>query len=154
MKKVFIFVFACIFISSCSTAKDTVPVQILAASLGNKINGFENMTEVSTDYIKYCMNSDLSLYSEYIVLYPFSGTEYNEIGIFKVKCEKSIEKGVAEVKNYLLFKKSNWDTRYMEDEFVKIENAEVCTLGKYILYAILNDGERENVIKTFEEILK
>lgn len=141
-------------ITSCAVAKDTVPVQILAACVGEEIDGFENLAEASTDYIKYCMSSDLSLYSEYIVLYPFSGTEYNEVGIFKVKDEGDVGDGKNEIEGYLKFKKDNWDTRYMGEEFNKIENAKVTSFGKYIMYTILNEDETKEATEKFIKTLK
>ena len=154
MKKLCISMVLCLLLTSCSKVKDDVPVQILATELGNEIDGYNNMAEASTDYINYCMNSDLSLYSEYIVLYPFAGTVYNEFGIFKVKNSDDIDKGIEEVKYYLNFKKENWDTRYLGEEFAKIEKAEVTTFGKYILYTILGDEEKKDVIDEFKENLK
>ncbi len=153
MKKLLVTAFICLLLVSCTAVKDDMPVQILASELGEEINGFKNLAEASTDYIKYCMNSDLGLYSEYIVLYPFSGTTYSEIGIFKIKNLKEIDKGVDEINGYLKFKKDNWDTRYLGDEFKKIENAKVTTFGKYILYTVLTEDESNKVIKEFKDEL-
>ncbi|MBQ8837045.1 MAG: DUF4358 domain-containing protein [Clostridia bacterium] len=154
MKKICFLLVLCILLCSCSSVKDDIPVQILAASLGEEIDGFENMAEASTDYIKYCMNSDLSLYSEYIVLYPFAGTVYNEFGIFKVKDKANLDKGIEEVNNYLAFKKSNWDTRYKSEELNKIEKAKTVNIGRYILYVILGSEDSAEVIEKFKEELK
>lgn len=153
MKKLCILLVFCFLFTACSAVKDDIPVQLLAMSIGKKINGFENLAEASSDYIKYCMNSDLSLYSEYIVLYPFAGTKYNEIGIFKVRDKGEIQNGIQEVEKYLLFKKSNWDTRYMGEEFEKIENAKVTAYGNYILYTILSENEAKTAIKNFKKML-
>ncbi len=153
MKKLCILLVFCFLFTACSAVKDDMPVQLLAMSIGKKINGFENLAEASSDYIKYCMNSDLSLYSEYIVLYPFAGTKYNEIGIFKVRDKGEIQNGIKEVEKYLLFKKSNWDTRYMGEEFDKIKNAKVTAYGNYILYTILSENEAKTAIKNFKKML-
>ena len=154
MKAFIVTVFLCAFLTSCTAVKDTVPVQILAASLGEEIEGFENLAEASTDYIKYCMSSDLSLYSEYIVLYTFAGTEYNEIGIFKVKNTSDTKAGAKEAERYLKFKKDNWDNRYRGDESKKIENAKVTVLCNYILYNVLEEKEASMVTKKFQSLLK
>lgn len=153
MKKLCILLVFCFLFTACSAVKDDIPVQLLAMSIGKKINGFENLAEASSDYIKYCMNSDLSLYSEYIVLYPFAGTKYNEIGIFKMRHKEEIQNGIKEVEKYLLFKKSNWDTRYMGEDFDKIKNAKVTAYGNYILYTILSENESKTAIKNFKKML-
>ena len=154
MKKLCILLILFFLFSSCSMIKDDMPVQLLSMAIGEKIEGFENLAEASTDYIKYCMGSDLSLYSEYIVMYPFSGTKYNEIGLFKVKDKKDLQKGINEVENYLKFKKSNWDTRYMGEEFKKIETAQIKSCGHYILYTILSESENKSAVRRFEKMLK
>ena len=154
MKKLLFTLIVCLLLMSCNSVKDDVPVQILAESLGKNITDFSNLSEASSDYIKYCMKSDLSLYSEYVVMYPFSGTKYNEIGIFKVKDQDSASDAAKELESYLMFKKSNWDTRYKGEEFSKIEHAKITTCGNYILYTILDEKEQENVIKQFQKELK
>lgn len=154
MKKVCLLLIFCFLFTSCSLVKDDMPVQLLAMAIGEKIEGFSNLAEASTDYIKYCMSSDLSLYSEYIVLYPFSGSKYNEIGIFKVRDKNNLQKGINEVNNYLKFKKSNWDTRYMGEEFKKIETAKIKSCGHYILYTILSESESKSAVRKFEKMLK
>ena len=59
---------------SCESVREDIPVQLLADTVGTKIEGFSHLSQASTEYIRYCMNSDLSLYDEYLILYPFSGT--------------------------------------------------------------------------------
>lgn len=154
MKRFFAIILFCCSLISCSAAKEDMPVQILAEKLGEEIDGFENLTEASSDYIKYCIGSDLSLYSEYIILYPFSGTVYNELGIFKVKDMNAVNEGIEEVKKYISFKKENWDMRYNSDEYKKIESANVTRFGKYILYTILDTEESKEVEKHFREELR
>ena len=143
----------CLSLFACSDVRDDIPVQILSERLLENINGSENMSEASTDYIKYCMESDLGIYSEYIVLYPFAGKIYNEIGIFKVRDEKDVEKAVSEVKSYITFKTENWDTRYMGEEFEKIKNSEIVPLGKYVLYTILSENEQKKVVEEYKKQL-
>lgn len=154
MKKFLCLLTVCLLLASCGQVNDAVPVQILADALGKEIDGYENLGQASSDYISYCMNSDLSLYEEYIVLYPFAGTVYNEIGIFKLKDASETEEGIAEIRRYLAFKKRNWDTRYRSDELSKIENAVVTCEGRYLLYTILNPDESQAVANRFEKELK
>ena len=153
MKKVCVLLLFCLLFTSCSQVNDAVPVQVLADALGEEIEGYTNLGQASPDYIGYCMQSDLSLYEEYIVLYPFAGTVYNEIGIFKIKDASKKKDSIAEVKRYLAFKKENWDTRYRGEEFSKIESAAVVCHGRYILYTILSLKESEAVCNRFEKEL-
>ena len=152
MKKIFCIVILCIFLTSCSVKND-VPVQIIADALGEHISNFDNMAQASEDYMKYCMNSDLSMFSEYIVLYPFSGKKYTEIGIFKMQENEKTSDGIKILERYLNFKKQNWDTRYMGDEYAKIESAKITSCGPYILYTILDESESTKVSKEFKKQL-
>ena len=154
MRKLCIAVIFCMFFSGCASYKNDVPVQLIATTLCKKIEGSENLAEASPDYIKYCMDSDLSLFSEYIVLYPFAGIEYNEIGIFKVKSLDDIKAATAEIDRYILFKKSNWDTRYLNDEFKKTDNSKPIICGNYIFYTILSKEESNAAINIFEKLIK
>lgn len=154
MKKVCVLLLFCLLFTSCSQVNDAVPVQILADALGEEIEGYTNLGQASPDYIGYCMQSDLSLYEEYIVLYPFAGTVYNEIGIFKLKDASKKDAGIAEIKRYLAFKKENWDTRYRKEEVSKIENADIVSSGRYLLYTILDPEESAAVCKHFIRELK
>ena len=141
-------------LSSCSKVKTEVPVQILAETVGKEIVGYENLTSASADYIRYCMQSDLSLYEEYVILYPFSGTRYNEFGIFKLKNNNDRAAAKAELEKYLAFKKENWDTRYNANEFSKIQSAKIFACEKYLLYTILSPEEANSVSKAFLQEVK
>ena len=111
------------------------------------------MPQASRDYLEYCMG-DLEPFEEYIVLYPFAGTEYNEIGIFKIRADIDKQEAQTRLEKYLTFKRKNWDTRYKGDEFAKIENASITSCGRYVLYAILDDAERAAVSKRFQAEIK
>ncbi len=154
MKKGFCLLAVCFLLTACGQVNDAVPVQILADTLGKEIEGYENLGQASTDYIRYCMRSDLSLFEEYIVLYPFAGTVYNEIGIFKLKDASKNEEGTAEICRYLAFKRQNFDTRYRSDELSKIENAAIVCKGRYLLYTILSPKESQAVCDRFEKELQ
>ena len=143
MKRFFAIILFCSVLISCSATKEEMPVQILAQKLGEEINDFENLTEASDDYIKKHLNSDLSLYSEYIVLYSSSSAVKNELGIFKVKDMNDISKGMTEVKKYINANCSK-----------NIEKASFTRYGKYILFTILSLEESNNVERKFRAELR
>lgn len=154
MKRLFIAVMICLLLPSCASAQKDLPVQILGQTLGTEIENFENLGIASVDYLRYCMQSDLSLYDEYLVLYPFAGTEYKEIGIFKLKDASDKASAKTEILAYLAFKEKNWDTRYNGDEFSKIQNAKIIIGGRYILYTILAPEESDRVIRAFKAAIQ
>ncbi len=95
------------------------------------------------------MKSDLSLYEEHLILCPFSGSSYNEIGIFKLTPDADRESALSEVRAYLAFRRANWDMRYNADECIKVEHARVISRGRYLFFAILSDAERNAAESAF-----
>ena len=86
-----------LLLSSCAMSEREIPIQVIADSVGACIEGYEHLSPASISSMQYCMKSDLSLYREYLILYPFSGTEYNEFGIFLLKDGAEKEKAKHEI---------------------------------------------------------
>lgn len=141
-------------LAACQRVRDDVPVQIIADAVGSKIEGYANLSAASDDYLRYCMKSDLSLYEEHLLLCPFAGHVYNEIGIFKLMPEADREQALSELQGYLDFRTANWDMRYKADECTKVEHARVLARGRYCFFAILSDAERTAAEKAFAAALQ
>lgn len=157
MKRLLSLCLACLLLLSlaaCQSVRDDVPVQVIADTVGCKIEGYTHLSPASDDFIRYCMKSDLSLYEEHLVLCPFSGSVYNEIGIFKLLPDADRASALSELETYLAFRKSNWDMRYNADECVKIEHARVVTCGRYLFFAVLSDAERAAAESAFRAALQ
>ena len=134
--------------------RDDVPVQVIADTVGCKLESYAHLSPASDDFIRYCMKSDLSLYEEHLVLCPFSGSAYNEIGLFKLAPDADREEALSELDAYLAFRKTNWDMRYSADECIKIEHARVVSCGRYLFFAILSDAERAAAESAFRTALQ
>ena len=100
------------------------------------------------------MKSDLTLYEEHLLLCPFAGQVYNEIGIFKLMPDASREQALSELQGYLDFRTANLDMRYKADECAKAEHARVLVCGRYCFFAILSDAERAAAEKAFAAALQ
>ena len=156
MNRLFSLCLVCLLLLSfaaCSV-RDDVPVQVIADTVGCKLEGYAHLSPASDDFIRYCMKSDLSLYEEHLILCPFSGSAYNEIGLFKLAADADREEALSELDAYLAFRKSNWDMRYSADECVKIEHARVVSCGRYLFFAILSDAERTAAENAFRAALQ
>lgn len=141
-------------LAGCGAVRDDVPVQVIADAVGNAVEGYMHLSPASDDFIRYCMKSDLSLYEEHLILCPFSGSSYNEIGIFKLTPDADHEKALSEVHAYLAFRKANWDMRYNADECSKVERARVVSCGRYLFFTILSDAERTAAESAFRTALQ
>lgn len=157
MKRLFVLCLAvCLLLplAACQSIRDDVPVQIIADAVGSKIEGYANLSAASDDYLRYCMKSDLSLYEEHLLLCPYAGQVYNEIGIFKLTPDADREQALSELQGYLAFRTANWDMRYKADECAKVEHARILTRGRYCFFAILSDAERAAAEKAFAAALQ
>lgn len=156
MKRLLSLCLVCLLLPSLAACgvRDDVPVQVIADTVGCKIEGYAHLSSASDDFIRYCMKSDLSLYEEHLILCPFSGSAYNEIGIFKLTPDADRSRALSELEAYLAFRKLNWDMRYNADECVKIEHARVVTCGRYLFFAVLSDSERAAAENAFRAALQ
>ncbi len=141
-------------LAACGAVRDDVPVQVIADAVGSEVDGYTHLSPASDDFIRYCMKSDLSLYEEHLILCPFSGSSYNEIGIFKLTPDADRENALSEVRAYLTFRRANWDMRYNADECIKVEHARVISRGRYLFFAILSDAERNAAESAFRAALQ
>ena len=141
-------------LTACQRIRDDVPVQIIADAVGSKIEGYANLSAASDDYLRYCMKSNLTLYEEHLLLCPFAGQIYNEIGIFKLMPDADRAQALSELQGYLAFRTANWDMRYKADECAKAEHARVLVCGRYCFFAILSDAERAAAEKAFAAALQ
>lgn len=157
MKRIFIF-FLCFFIATaltaCGTVSADVPVQVIADCVGSRLEEYAQLSAASDDYIRYCMKSDLSLYEEHLLLCPYAGSNYTEIGIFKLTAEADRDAACAELMRYLDFKQKNWDMRYRANDFVQIAHARVLMRGRYCFFAIVSDEARAAVEHAFVDALR
>lgn len=141
-------------LTACGSVRDDVPVQLIADAVGGKIDGYENLSPASDDYLRYCMKSDLSRFEEHLLLCPFAGNVYREIGIFKLAAGADRASALAELRGYLAFRAANWDMRYKAEECEKIKHARLVTRGRYCFFAILSDAERAAAEKAFADVLR
>lgn len=154
MLKRFCVIFAlCLLFTSCESIADEMPIQLIADTVGEAVEGYECLSPASVSYIRYCMNSDLSLYRQYLVLYPFSGTVYNEFGIFILNDTADKAAAQKEIKNYLKFKKENWDMRYGATDYEKIEHPLLFSHGRYLFYGILSERDKQAVKQKLKKLL-
>lgn len=157
MKSVFIF-FLCFALAtalvSCNTVSADVPVQVIADRVGSQLEEYPQLSAASDDYIRYCMKSDLSLYEEHLLLCPYAGNNYTELGIFKLTADADRDAACAELKRYLAFKEENWDMRYRADDFVRVAHARVLVHGRYCFFAIVSDKARSAVEHAFTDALR
>ncbi len=82
-------------------------------------------------------------------------TSIDNVGIFEAKTKEDVKTIEAMVDTYLDFYENEvWDDTYLEEEFPKLQNAERVTMGKYVMYVILDADTRAAAITAFENACK
>ncbi len=130
-----------------------IAVSDLAAAADTALADSETLTAVPDDYIKGMMNIDVSAFEDYTVKIRASGTNIDEYGIFKAPSDDAVT-GVKEiVSDYLDMRLDIWMEEYMPEEKPKLENATVKTMGRYVVYCILDEDAKDTVFTAVDNML-
>ena len=95
----------------------------------------DNMQTIPDSYIQSMMNIAPSMYDEVTAGISKVGTCIDEYGVFKTDDPAAL----ADALNaYLTYREEIWMVEYLPEEHPKLQNAEVWTVGSYVMYAILD----------------
>ena len=119
-----------------------VPVATLAEAADKVIAASSGMTGLGIA---------ASGFEEGIVKVTASGSTMDEYGIFKASSDDTVEALKGQVETYLKTRVDTWMPGCMpEEEHSKVENASVKVIGRYVVYGILSDTEKEAVFSAVE----
>ena len=107
----------------------------------------EDMAQIPDTYVEGMMKIPLDGYVSRNAIISSTGTSIDEYGIFQGKDEAQTAELKAALEDYLEYRMELWMDEYMPEEKPKLVNAEVWSEGNYVMYAILDDAEREAVYK-------
>ena len=109
------------------------------------------MTGMTTEYVENSLGIAASGFEEGIVKVTASGSTMDEYGIFKASSDDTVEALKGQVETYLKTRVDTWMPGCMpEEEHSKVENASVKVIGRYVVYGILSDTEKEAVFSAVE----
>lgn len=94
-----------------------------------------NMQTIPDTYMQSLMNIDPSMYDEAVTGISKVGTCIDEYGVFKTSDPDALTDALNA---YLEFREEIWMVEYLPEEHPKLQNAEVWTVGSYVMYAILD----------------
>ncbi|NLL46110.1 MAG: DUF4358 domain-containing protein [Clostridiales bacterium] len=146
---------ALLFASCAKTVKyrDDLTTSEIADSIKQGIDGGDKLTEISASFIQSSMDIDVSEYADYSVFITVVGTNINEFGIFKAKDDTQVDALKEKLQSYISLRNEAWMPEYLPDEYPKLKNAEIKSVGLYVMYAVLSDSEKEAAFKELEEML-
>lgn len=149
-----IIVLTLFILASCGGAADDVPVNDITQKIDSAIGDDGEMISVDEGYIEGSMKMDVSAFSEYTVKINGYGVNIDEYGVFKGADKNEAKEIENAVNSYLQMRVETWMTEYMPEEFPKLQEAEVETVGNYVMYAILSDEDKAAAFSAFEDCLK
>jgi len=133
--------------------RDDVPVSDVSVAIA-AVLGDDALVSVPETYYAGSMKMDVSEFDGYDVKINSKGINIDEFGVFKAKDSSQLPAAQKAVNDYLAFRLQIWMEEYMPEEKPKLENAEVKTVGNYVMYAILSDEGKKSAFSAFEKSLK
>ena len=109
----------------------------------------ENLAQTPDAYVESMMQIPNDGYVSRNTVISAVGTSINEYGIFQGKDEAQTAELKAALENYLEYRRELWMDEYLPEEKPKLDGAEVWVEGNYVMYAILNDADREAAHSAF-----
>lgn len=139
-------------LAACGGAKvkDDVPVSELSSAVDLAIGNEGDLVSAPESYLSSLMALDFSANPEYVVKINSRGVNIDEYGIFKAGSGQDVSELESIVKGYIQRRLDTWMPEYMPEELPKLENAQVKTLGNYVMYTILSDTQRTEAVTALE----
>lgn len=135
-----------------ANVRDDVDVEAISSAVDAAI-GAETITNAPDTYVS-TWKIDVSGCSEYVIKINSYGVNIDEYGILKASDASRVSSVKKAAEDYLQHRKDVWMSEYMPEEYPKLDNAQVKTLGNYVMYAILDDADRDAAFVAFETALK
>ena len=130
---------------------DAAAVSVLEAC-ASPLASYALLSPADEDYITYRMMLDTSTVESYAVYIQNAGTSIDEIGIFQCPSDDTAAI-TAMVEDYLSRRNDEWTGQYLVEEYPKLENAEYRVIGRYVVYGILSDTDKETLFTGAENYL-
>lgn len=143
---------------SCSQKKfnDSFTCDELSRRLKSEIQPTESEFEsYSREELTFLFPSN-DLYDDICVVYSSDSTDVCEIGVFHAPDEEAAKKLFEEAKLYIKNmqeQKSEFLRNYSPAELPKLNSAEARRFGNYVIFAIGEQNEKNNLFKQAEEML-
>ncbi len=136
------------------TLKDNVPVKDIAETVNKALSGIQNLSAADENYISVQQALPISDCDDYMEMFQTSGVGIDEYGIFRMKEESGIEGMKSAIQDYIDSAKLSFNENYAPNEKPKLDNAEIRVFGKYVVYAVLSEDDKNVLFSALETALK
>lgn len=162
MKKTLILmlcVLLCLSAVGCTRSySSTVPTSKATAAMLDALGDSASYIDGTTDYFEFYFdgNEGADRITECCMMFHDLETNVNEFGVFRVASTKDVAAVEALVHAYLNDRTDDLRTfaaNYSPEDMTKIDNADVITMGTYIIYYILSPEDENAVLTAVEDLL-
>ncbi len=147
---------AALLLTACGEDPVTYKTDVAAVSLldvcASPLASYSQLSAADEDYITYRMMLDTASVASYAVHIQNAGTSIDEIGIFQCISDDTAAV-TAMVEDYLTRRNEEWTGQYLVEEYPKLENAEYRVIGRYVVYGILSDTDKDALFSAIESYL-
>ena len=147
-----VMMFGIVFSACGSSAAKDVPVADVVEAVSKAV-GKTDLADPGESYVKGYMKKSAAEIGDYAIRMNVTGTNIDEFGVFKAGT-MTVKELETLVKDYLQLRQDGWMDEYLPQEKPKLMNAEVNTVGDYVMYAILSEADCAAANDAFEAALK
>lgn len=148
MKKLLILLLILSFLLvSCNKSDDYIDTSALLSYVDENFSEINGYVDVGEFYFAHNF-SELNNVSSVKILVSTESSNFDEIGIFEFKDEKSAKRSLNAISNYVdeLVKKFKNGVIYDINQYPKFENATIVRSSNIVIYMILDKNESEPII--------
>lgn len=147
---------ALLLLPSCGDKEPVYRTDLSAAEVSDAcmpaLSSADMLGAADPDYIKYRLLLDETMVENCVVYIQNAGTSLDEFGIAKAPTDdtSALEAAIAD---FLARRNEEWTGQYMVEEYPKLEAAEYKTVGRYVIYAILSEEDKDAFFAAAEQFI-
>ena len=141
----------------CACAAPALRDDLTTAQLSETVDALlvnaKYLDEADGDYLRFNLPGTADA-TDRLVRFSVAGQCLDEYGIFHAASPEGVgalEKACAD---YLQKRNDAWMNEYLVEEYPKLRDAEVFTMGNYVFYLILSESDKDLVLNALSETLK
>lgn len=160
MKKwlVFFFILSLLCTASCQRAqyRDDVLCETITTAVCEEIEDDEEFLPFGEEHIRFSFE-DTDRFADKSLVYSVRSENIDEIGVFLAESDEDVPELRRICEQYvetLREEQRAFVASYAPREATKLDAATVRVFGRYVVYTVLSENDREEAFEAIEEMLK
>lgn len=155
---VFLLIFSLLCAAGCRQAqyRDDVSCEAITDAICEKIKDDEEFLPFGEEHIRFSFE-DTDRFADKSLVYSARGENIDEIGIFLAGSDEDVDelrRLCAQYVNTLREEQRAFVASYAPREATKLDAATVRVFGRYVVYTVLSEDDRDKAFETIEERLR